>query len=296
MRIHLRVIWFITYEGLPELDPDDQLAAEILRERGYTVVPKIWDDKATNWDDPECDLAIVRSTWDYHRKYGAFRDWLSKPSLNQRLQNPPALMLWNSNKKYLRELEQSGVSIVPTLWFERGTSVQEVKSAVPWTPAIIKPTVGLATSGVGRLDDFDETVLDQFDCMVQPYMREIETSGERALIFINGEYSHAIRKAPFQSLAAAGHAGECVNTPSPDEIDFARQALFKVKFQSPPLYARVDIVRNHFDCANPLCVMELELLEPSLFFRFDPQNRAAARFADAIETRLSGNKEFSASF
>lgn len=284
-------IWFITYDGLPQLDPDDELAAAVLRKRGFICAPKVWDDPKVDWN--KCQFAVVRSTWDYHRKYKAFKKWLEQPRFAQRMWNPPELMLWNSRKTYLRELENAGIDIVPTKWLDDLAApeiIADIIKDTPWQYAVAKPVVGLATFGVHKLN-FKENLgeaqakicelLATSDVLLQPYMEEVERSGERSLIFMNGEFSHAVRKSAFQHFAPAGRAGERPVEPEQDELDLARRALHCVPHQW--LYARVDVVRDGIE--NKPRLMELELVEPSLFMQFDPQ--APERFADAIEARTA---------
>jgi hypothetical protein len=256
-------IWFITYDGLPCLDPDDALVAEDLRKRGFTCEAKIWNDKSVDWS--KCELGVVRSTWNYHQHYDEFERWMLRPELQGKLWNPPAILRWNSKKTYLRELENSGVRIVPTIWIDRTTpaaAIDELLERTSWEKAVLKPTI--------------LELLKSHDAMLQPYMQEIETSGERSLMFVGGKFTHAIRKAPFQKLAVAGHAGEQSIEPESDEIALAHQVLNTVGQEL--LYARVDVVR---DADHKPCLMELELVEPSLFMGF--HKPCIKAFADAIE-------------
>lgn len=282
-------IWFATYTGLPDLDPDDVLVAEELSWRGYKCLPKIWNDPDVLWQ--EADLVVVRSTWDYHLHFEAFENWLAKPELANKLWNPPALMRWNSHKSYLRELEQAGIDIVPTIFFDRGTPPETLlrrARETSWNSAIIKPAVGLSTFGVSKVDLSEENPFGQQcvelvaerDMMLQPFMEEVQNSGERSLIFIDGRYSHAIRKVPFQKLAVAGHAGETFIEAESDEVELGGRTMQAISQQT--LYARVDVIR---DGAGKPRVMELELVEPSLFLQFSVG--AVIRFADAVESALA---------
>jgi glutathione synthase/RimK-type ligase-like ATP-grasp enzyme len=283
-------IWLITYDGLPQLDPDDELAAQILRERGFICAPKIWDDPKVDWS--KCQFAVVRSTWDYHRKYDEFQKWLMQPVFAGKMWNPPELLQWNSRKTYLRELEAAGIDIVPTVWFDKDASeeiVQNALAASDWVDAVVKPAVGLATSGVSKVNLKDRAkeavqkireLAARGEAMLQPYMKAVEGTGERSLIYMNGAFSHAIRKSAFQHFAPAGRAGEKFIDPEPDEVALAERVLKTVPHQW--LYARVDVVRDTEH--NKPRLMELELVEPSLFMQFAPD--APKRFADAIESRI----------
>lgn len=288
MSNHSKPIWFITYDGLPDMDPDDALVAHALRKRGYEVMPKIWDDPNVDWS--KCEFAVLRSTWDYHRKYEAFLKWLAQPALSHTLWNKPNIVRWNTNKIYLRELEKLGVDIVPTIWFTRAMSNKDVRNHLResgWTDVVLKPVIGLSTSDIKKLNLKDHVaaethvmeLMHKHDALLQPYMKEVEKSGERSLMFIDGSFSHAIKKAPFQKLAPAGHAGESAVEPEKDELDLAE---FVLSTQSSDLlYARVDVVRDEHGMPR---LMELELVEPSLFMRFN--DKAPELFADAIEARI----------
>lgn len=325
---------FVTYSGLPDLDPDDRRVLEILRERG-------WDCQAAIWDAPEVDwstagVVVVRSTWDYNLKYAKFMDWVDHVSQVAQLFNRPNYLRWNSHKGYLRDLSAAGIAIVPTHWFERGvaggvgetasrggaessedesvnapkhdieTELRKLLDAEASGKIVVKPAIGLATSGVMLVDETNfsqgvahvQKLLQEFDVMVQPFIESVRDPGERALTFVNGRYCHAALKAPFQKLAAAGHAGEKPVEATVRELELAENVMGVIgelvskhdsggrlsdedPFLPPPLYARVDIVRG--DNGEPL-VIELELVEPSLFMGFYPLT--ADFFADAVENLL----------
>jgi glutathione synthase/RimK-type ligase-like ATP-grasp enzyme len=281
---------FATSADLPELDPDDQLAVDILRARGIETIAGVWTDPEVDWGCAR--LCVVRSTWDYPRRHAEFVAWFERVGRLTPVRNEPALMRWNSHKFYLRDLEERGISIVPTVWLRQGAAldVAATFAARGWNEGIIKPAYGAATLDVLRVGDSGATeraaqghldrLLRDGDALVQPYLRSVETYPERALIFIAGEYSHAVTKQPFQALLPAGEAGEAPAEATPQEVAFAQQTMRALDVV--PLYARVDLVR---DDANEICLIELELIEPSLFLAMDAT--APARFAGAIERELS---------
>jgi hypothetical protein len=192
-------------------------------------------------------------------------------------------MLWNINKRYLLDLEKLGISIVPTV-VGSAECIPDLKSVCAqrgWETLIIKPAIGLATHGVrkfgaAQVDLAKEhltSLLCDGDVLVQPYLRNVETTGEKSLVFIGGQFSHAVRKMPFQALAVAGGAGERLVDVTALEIEFGSKVLSVL--DEKPLYARVDIV-----CDNEPLLLELELIEPSLFLLMKPS--AAERFADEL--------------
>ncbi len=272
---------FITYGGLPDLDPDDALAANELRARGFSVAVAVWNDTRVRWDT--AGICVLRSTWDYHLDVDVFLSWAESVAAVTTLVNPLPLVRWNVRKTYLAELELHGVPTVPTRWLSQGTRVdlRRLLAESGWSAAVVKPVVGLATYGVEVVDGSEagqahlSQLLDRGDAMLQPYVDSVRDRGERALVFLDGHFSHAVRKAPFQVLAPAGLAGETPCEATPEEIDVARRALHLVP--GSPLYARVDLVAD--DAGRPL-VLEMELVEPSLFLGMHAP--AAGRFAQAL--------------
>jgi hypothetical protein len=272
---------FITYRGLPDLDPDDRLAADLLRERGFRVAAAVWDDPNVCWH--EGGVCVLRSTWDYNTRYNAFLAWAEAVATVAPLYNPITLVRWNTHKQYLKDLASRGVPVVPTQWLRKSTQPDLVRMLADahWEKAVAKPAVGLATHGVKVVDaspvaqKYVTELLRHYDVMLQPYLASVDTYGERALVFIGGTYSHAVRKTAFQPLAPAGEAGETPVEATGDEIAVASAALRALP--ETALYARVDLVCD--DAGSPL-VLEMELVEPSLFLGMHP--RAATRFADAL--------------
>lgn len=279
------LISLITYRDLTELDPDDQLLKAALERRGCKVQGLVWDDESVDWAN--AGVCIVRSTWDYHLHYEKFCSWLSELAKVTSVLNPPDLIKWNSKKTYLRDLMNAGLPVIPTVFIDANNrrSLAEILSENNWSEAVIKPVVGLATSGVKKIDSSKEGLLageDHLSCllkngevMVQEFLPSVDGYGERALSFIDGKYSHCIRKSPFQKLAVAGRAGETAVEASAEEIAIAGRTLAYLKVI--PLYARVDLVCDKGD--RPL-LMEFELVEPSLFLQTKPE--AAETFADAV--------------
>lgn len=283
-----QLISLVTYSGLPDLDPDDRLVQAALAQRGVEAVPAIWNDPTIDWT--KSSFSILRSTWDYHLHYSEFLNWAQRVSPVTELLNPLPMIKWNSRKTYLADLSKAGLPVIPTAWIHdsNNSSLLQVLKERQWTEAIIKPSIGLATSGVKRTNK-DSAAADQLhvdkllessEVMVQEYLASVHQYGERALIFIDGKYSHTVRKAPFQILAAAGQAGESRAECNPEEIETAKSFLGYL--DSTPLYARVDLVR---DASNKPLLLELELVEPSLFMAFAPES--AEKFADAILRRIS---------
>jgi glutathione synthase/RimK-type ligase-like ATP-grasp enzyme len=281
---------FVTYSGLPDLDPDDRLAVDVLQALGHDVKVAIWDDSSVDWRHG--GITVVRSTWDYHLHFQKFLKWYERVAALTSLWNSLALMRWNVHKRYLEVLRQHGLAVVPTLWFSAGSTVDllETMHTQGWPEAVIKPAIGLSTYGVLKVSSHDQAGLEsgnrhlkrlllEGDVMLQPYLASVTDYGERALIFIDGSYSHAVRKTAFQALLPAGEAGETPAEASEEEIAVATQAL--AALPENPLYARVDLLQD--DGGHPILI-ELELVEPSLFLSMNAQ--APRRFAHALISLL----------
>ena len=272
---------FVTYSGLPDLDPDDRLACDLLQERGVTVKPAVWNDPGVSWE--QAGICILRSTWDYNLHFQEFMRWAEHVASQVPVYNSIELVRWNTHKSYLRDLAEKGVPVVTTRWLPRGERIElrRLLAKERWEKAVVKPAIGLSTYGVKIVDagEDSQTHLDRlladYDVMLQPYKASVETYGERALVYIAGIYSHAVYKTAFQPLLPAGEAGERAVEATGAEIQVASSAVEAAP--APPLYARVDLVAD--DDGLPL-VLEMELVEPSLFLGMHP--RAASRFADAL--------------
>ena len=281
-----------TCAALPDLDPDEQLLLEPLRALGAAAQPAVWDDPAVEWS--VFDLVVIRSTWDYTPRRDAFVAWArSVPCIL----NPPDIVAWNTDKRYLRDLARAGVPAVPTDWIEPGQPVD-----LPATGRhVLKPSVGagsidaalfdlaaaheleLARSHAARLLAARQTI------MVQPYLERIEEQGEAALVFFGTEFSHAVTKGAMltgeRELVAGLYRSEVITPRAAGaaEMAVARAALAAIPGGAQRLgYARVDLVPG----ANgePL-VIELELTEPSLFLGTAPGS--AERLARHLVTDLA---------
>lgn len=273
---------FATYSDLPDLDPDDRLGLVELERRGFSVATAVWTDENVDW--AQAGAVIIRSTWDYHQRFDEFMRWLDRVGSVTQLWNPPNVIKRNAVKTYLRELDARGVPVVPTEWVEppKRSDLREILDRRGWRKAVIKPVVGLATSGVRFVEAGDHGAQEHLDsllktgaAMVQPFLESVHTYGERALVYLGGAYSHAASKEAFQRLAVVGGAGEAAVVATPQERAVADKAI--ATLDSRWLFARVDVVPD--DSGEPI-VMEFELIEPTLFLSL--ADRAPQRFADAV--------------
>lgn len=276
----------VTCEALPEPDPDEPLLRAAVEAEGGEYALAAWDGPPFEWE--RADLVVPRSTWNYYERPDAFLAWARRVASVTRLLNPLAVIEANIDKGYLVALERAGVPIVPTELVRRGDprSLASIAEARGWRDLVIKPAIGARSWGNLRVGAADlargeahlTALLAERDVLVQPYLTAVEDHGERSLIWIDGALTHSIRKEP-----RFGDAPEQVSEvamPLPDGAPAIVDAALATQAPHELLYARVDVVP---DPTGRLVVMELELVEPSLFFAQDPA--ALARFARALVRR-----------
>lgn len=272
----------------PRLVPDDLVLAEALGERGIEAVPAVWDASGVAWDD--FDGCVVRSVWDYPLEPAEFLAWARRVGGAIPLWNPPALIAWNLDKAYLRQLSRRGGATIPTAWLRRGAAVDlgALLAERGWERAVIKPSVDLGAKNLVRIDagtdgqEALERLLARHDVMVQPFLPSLPERGELSLVFLAGAFSHAVRKLPqpgdFRVQPSWGGSASAAE-PEPGDLALAAAAL--ACLDATPLYARVDLVEGP---AGESCLIELELIDPNLFF--GQRLEAAALLARAIEALL----------
>ncbi|GAA4716219.1 hypothetical protein GCM10025782_11460 [Pedococcus ginsenosidimutans] len=274
-----------TWSDPAYVDPEPPLVAERLVARGYRADVVVWHEDV-DWS--AYDLVVIRSTWDYFERLEEFLAWVDRVDVESRIVNPPAVVRWNVHKGYLAELGAAGVAVLPMLVVPRGAvDVAERIAATGWEEVVVKPAVdggarktarGAATSPA--LVDHARQVVEHGDVVVQPYAPGIE-DGEVSLFVFDGEVSHAVRKVPAQGdyRVQAHHGGaEHPHTASEAELATGRAALALAP--AGVVYARVDLVEHE----GVPTVMELELVEPDLFLRMDPD--ALDRYVDLVEAQL----------
>lgn len=272
------------------LDEDMPPLAAALRAQGVEVGTPSWDDAAVDWS--RYDLAVLRSTWDYVDRVDEFLAWADCCATRTRLVNSPAVVRWNTDKHYLRDLAQAAVPVVPTHFVEPGSrapvELDRFLAKRGCDEFVVKPAIGAGSRDAARYCRGDrvragahlQALLDAGrSAMLQPYLARVDEHGETAAIYLGGQYSHAIRKGPLlrvgDALVAGLFAPEQITVRAADagELRVAEAALAAIPFERPT-YARVDMIRD--DRGEPL-VLELELTEPSLFLAHAPG--AAERYA-----------------
>ncbi len=264
---------FITCEQYKDLILDDRLLFNVLEEKGYRCQACVWDDPGVDWQSVR--VSILRSAWDYDLKFAAFLNWIDLVSSQTVLVNPPELLHWNINKRYLEQISNNGLATIPTRYLDvqKKAGIALLMAETGWTDIIVKPAIGLSARGIMRINNTQsslvegqkhiDNLLKNIDVLVQPYFTSVENYGERNLIFIDGKYSHCVRKMRFQ---AAGKADDALIEADSPELGLAQEIVNSISPQ--PFYARVDLIR---DLGNQPCLIELELIDPKLFFELYPK-------------------------
>lgn len=279
----------VTAAGARALDDDLPPLAAALERRGVDHAIVDWDDPGVDWGG--VGLAVVRSVWDYVHRRDEFLAWAGRAAALTSLHNPPPVLRWSSDKRYLHDLAAAGVPVVPTAFAAPG-------EAMRWPHGgemVVKPAVSAGSIDTERYPTDDrEAAADHVarlhatgrTAMAQPYVAAVDAEGEIALVHIDGSLSHAVRKGPMltadrevvgdlflmEDIAGASW------TPAQEAV--ARAALDAVPGGGDLLYARVDLVAGP---GGEPQVLELELLEPSLFLA----HGGADAMAEAIARRLT---------
>lgn len=254
-----------------------------LAARGFELVDISWDDPHVDWSD--FAAAVIGTTWDYWDREAEFLATLELIEGQTRLFNPVEIVRWNRHKRYLETLAARGARLIPTRWLDTASAeaVGAAFDALETDRLVLKRQVGAGAAGQHLISRGDPVPEMPLPMMAQPYMPAIETEGELSFVVIDGELSHALVKRPrpgdYRIQSLYGGVEEAI-TPSPGDAAAALEVLDL--FESPPLYARVDMLRGD---AGGLYLMELELIEPFLYPLQGPQ--LGPRYAEALARRLS---------
>ena len=303
----------VTCAELPDLNDEDQQLRATLTEAGMPSDVVVWDDPTVDWGGYA--VVLIRSTWDYTSRPTQFTEWTRRVERTSTLLNPADVVAWNLDKVYLRDLEQRGLPIVPTIWLdpERQLDARGIHTRFPaFGDFVIKPTLSAGSRDTGRYDA-SQTPSRMLaithaknllgvgrHVMVQRYLSQVDTVGEMALVYVDGQFSHSVHKAallhgPFRAEDTQGvlylHEEMEAREASAAERDLADRVVAELpavfpQLANPLLYARVDLIPD--DDGNPL-LLELELIEPSLFFDHAPGS--VDRFAQALTARLETVRE-----
>ena len=278
-------IALLTCQKIPNLLETDQLLIPELAKHNIQAKAVIWDDPNINWKD--FDLLIFRNTWDYYEKQQEFDAWLQHiEKLGIRTLNSISIINQNKHKFYLRELQQQGFTILPTIFINK-TENLNLSEIIPsnWQKAVIKPaySAGSYQTSVFEISDIEKInqeyhpIAAEKELLLQQFMPEIQTLGEISFIFFNKKYSHAVNKKPiegeFRIQSQFGGIYTLAN-PSQNLIDQAFEIVNT--FSEDLLYARVDGICIE----SELHLMEIECIEPDLYFNL--HESSISRFVEAI--------------
>jgi glutathione synthase/RimK-type ligase-like ATP-grasp enzyme len=275
---------------------DRALADALIVDHGVDVYKPRWDEPALSAADwAAFDAVCLRSCWDYHLRYDEFFDWFTRAErAGVRWINPAPGVRWNSHKRYLLELRDDGVPIAESRFVPRGgdCDLEALLRDTGWTEAIVKPAVSASAYRTWRTSAVAPEVsrerlrelLADGDAIIQRFVPEI-VDGEWSLVFVEDALSHAVRKRPragdFRTQSELG-AVTVAETPSAALLTTARAALRTASRFGAPCLTRIDLVETG-DGHGPI-VMEVELIEPMLFFGYAPGS--AARAASALVARM----------
>ncbi|HSW74304.1 MAG TPA: hypothetical protein VLG16_00380 [Candidatus Saccharimonadales bacterium] len=277
-----------TSSEYPELIEGETLLLKAFLAAGYTAKAVVWDDSSVDWGS--FNFVVIRSCWDYHKKVDAFRDWLDMlAEYGIALLNPQDIVRWNMHKEYLIELQQAGIPLPQTKLIRQSDtrSLQEILAEFTRGEFVAKPCYGASAFGIIKIGkshaDWSEAnrkfvdLLAHSDVLVQAFVPEVE-NGEISAMFFGGEFSHAVIKKPkagdFRSQVELGGIESHIRL---DDATLASIRRLYTACNKKALYARLDFVQT---ASGPL-LMELELIEPYLYFDFD--EGAAARFIQAFK-------------
>jgi len=291
----------VTSRAARGLDEDMPVLLRAFAAAGASAGIVDWDDAEVDW--ARFDLALLRSAWDYTERLPQFLAWVEHTAARTLLINPVPVVRWNSDKHYLLELARAQLPVVPTRIAEAGSSarpvLEEFLAQHAGAELVVKPAVGAGSRDARRHSRSDiDGILTHMQpllaagrsVMLQPYLASVDRNGETGLMFIDGRFSHAIRKGPLlpagAPATAALFAAEDIRprVPGADELAVAERVMAQLHFETL-LYGRVDLIRDE---AGRPCVLELELTEPSLYLTYEPGS--AQRFAAAALARLASSK------
>lgn len=280
---------FLTMDSLEGYVSYDHMLYKPLKEYGWNAEPVSWREPGRDWNS--YDAVVIRSPWDYQNDPGQFMDVLEIINASSaHLENSIELVRWNISKTYLRDLENRGVEIVPSLWPDsfRPEYFEGYYNTLNTDELVIKPVISAGADNTfrlkkeehnGHIRDLAKT-FNSRPFLVQPFMSRIVDEGEFSVFFFGNTYSHTILKTPKTDdfRVQEEHGGRLAKVePEADLMEVSRRTLAAI--QPDPLYARLDYVRTGSD---RFALMELELIEPSLYFNMDPQS--PKRFARVFDT------------
>ncbi|HEY9758212.1 MAG TPA: hypothetical protein V6C97_23805 [Oculatellaceae cyanobacterium] len=279
-------IGLLTSASYADLQSDYWLIRDELIHRGYNVKPVIWNDEKVDWS--KIRNVVMCSAWDYHRNFNQFINWLTEREQDCNVINTPSLAKWNLDKTYLHHFEKHAIPVIPTIWFEKNSSLPQDFSC-EWQDVVMKPTVGAGSIGMKRFNttEGNELIQEHFRAlsqksgiMLQPYLSSAGKRGEVALIYFNGQFSHSIgRPLTGHEVSSDEEVAQTFHREPSDAQLEIRERVLKC-LPSLSAYVRIDFLPDNEGQDR---ILEIEMVEPSLFFKADAAS--PSRFADALEER-----------
>ena len=267
---------------------EDNYVKNALEKLELIVVRIAWDDENFDWSTTK--FILFRTTWDYFDRFEEFSIWLNKVSQVTQLLNSERIIRWNIDKHYLQDLRKKGTHIIPTAFIEKGriTSLKILHKENNWDETILKPCISggarhtykLNLNNLEEHENIFKKLIKNEAMMLQPFQHSIVKKGEVSLMLFNGRFTHAVlKKAKKGDFRVQDDFGGTVHSyiPTAKEILFAENVI-KACIEHP-IYARVDITTDN---NNKLAIVELELIEPELWFRNYP--KAADFLAEGIKS------------
>lgn len=265
---------------------EDQLIIEALEAKGLKVHRTNWDNPDFDWSSTE--YVLFRAIWDYFDRFPEFSKWLKETSKKTKMINPSEQIVWNMDKHYLKNLEDNGVNIVKTDFVEIGDnrSLKQTIADTGWEHVILKPAVSGGARHTykikpGESDQHEaifKILIKEEAMLLQPFQKNIMEKGEVSFMVFGGEYSHAVlKKAKAGDFRVQDDHGGTVHDyeASPEEIVFVQNVM--AQCNTIPVYGRVDVT---WDNDDKLALVELEIIEPELWFR--ESVHAAKMLANAV--------------
>lgn len=289
----MKKVAFVTYEASPAITSSDAQVIPLLAPHDIEIEAAVWSDPAVNW--ASYDAIILRSTWDYHERYKEFLAWIDRlERAGLPLWNSPAVVRRNSDKIYLQELAAKGFTTVPTV-FPSAITIDEILPLIlqhHWEKGIVKARIGASGGQVWKFPtvyrESLQAAIEGAGIMVQRFIGEVTEKGEWSFLFFRGkghiQYSHAVLKRAANGgfMTNSEHQGYIDTLAAPPSLSLVAQAMRVVEaVEGDWLYARVDGI----ELDGVLVLMELELIEPSLFLM--ESNPGATYFAQAIRSVLA---------
>ena len=273
---------------------EDEWVINALKEKNLSVVKKDWNDSIFDWETTRSIL--FRSTWDYFDKFELFKKWFNKTKNKCLMINSTETIEWNIDKHYLLDLQEHQIPIPNSEFIKRGSSIDLslLMQKKNWNEIVVKPTISGAAKNTYRLKEEEiiqfgptwEKLIYKEDFIVQEFQNNVISEGEVAMIVIGGKFTHAVlKKAKEGDFRVQDDFGGSIAIYNPSE-EMVKLAEKCTRILTPiPSYARVDIIRDNL---RELAVSELELIEPELWFRLNPN--AAQKLAQHVDLILSEKK------